>query len=68
VKNPPAAAARIAPILDEPKGEVLEALSAEGGFSYVAQKVDLGTAAKIKNLDIEGIGQLPDVRRTYPQG
>jgi len=68
VKNPPAAAARIAPILDEPKGEVLEALTAEGGFSYVAQKVDLGTAAKIKNLEIEGIGQLPDVRRTYPQG
>src|SRR6187397_122398 len=42
VKNPPAAAARLAPILDQPKGEVLEALTAEGGFSYVAQKVDLG--------------------------
>ncbi|MDX6634490.1 MAG: hypothetical protein QOF06_693 [Solirubrobacterales bacterium] len=68
VKNPPAAAARLAPILDQPKGEVLEALSAEGGFSYVAQKIDLGTAAKVKALDIEGIGQLPDSRRTYPQG
>ena len=68
VKNPPQAAARLAPILDQPKGEVLEALSAEGGFSYVAQKVDLGTAAKVDALDIEGIGQLPDVRRTYPQG
>jgi cell division protein FtsI (penicillin-binding protein 3) len=68
VKNPPAAAARLAPILDQPKGEVLEALSAEGGFSYVAQKVDLGTAAKVKALDIEGLGELPDTRRTYPQG
>jgi cell division protein FtsI/penicillin-binding protein 2 len=68
VKNPPAAAARLAPILGEPKGEVLEALSAEGGFSYVAQKVDLGTAAKVEALDIEGLGQLPDSRRTYPQG
>ncbi len=47
---------------------MLEALTAEGGFSYLAQKVDLGTAAKVEALDLEGIGELPDVRRTYPQG
>jgi cell division protein FtsI (penicillin-binding protein 3) len=68
VKNPPQAAERLAPILDQPKGEVLEALTAEGGFSYVAQKVDLATAAKVDALDIEGLGELPDSRRTYPQG
>jgi cell division protein FtsI/penicillin-binding protein 2 len=68
VKNPPAAAARLAPILDQPKADVLEALTAEGGFSYLAKKADLGTAAKVKALDIEGIGQLPDSRRAYPQG
>ncbi len=68
VKNPPQAAAKLAPILDEKKSEVLEALTAEGGFSYVAQKVDLGTAAKVEALDLEGIGQLPDSRRVYPQG
>jgi cell division protein FtsI (penicillin-binding protein 3) len=68
VKNPPQAAAQLAPILGEKKGEVLEALTAEGGFSYVAQKVDLTTAAKVEALDLEGIGSLPDSRRTYPQG
>jgi cell division protein FtsI (penicillin-binding protein 3) len=68
VENPPRAAAKLAPILDQPKGEVLEALTADSGFSYVAQKVDLGTAAKIEALDLEGIGELPDSRRTYPQG
>jgi cell division protein FtsI/penicillin-binding protein 2 len=68
VKNPPQAAAKLAPILDQPKGEVLEALTADSGFSYVAQKVDLGTAAKIDALDLEGIGELPDSRRAYPQG
>ncbi|HEU4737808.1 MAG TPA: penicillin-binding protein 2 [Solirubrobacterales bacterium] len=68
VKDPPKAAERLAPILDQPKGEVLEALTAEGGFSYIAQKVDLATAAKVEALDIEGIGQLPESRRTYPQG
>jgi cell division protein FtsI/penicillin-binding protein 2 len=68
VKNPPQAAAKLAPILKEKKGEVLEALTAESGFSYVAQKVDLNTAAKVEALELEGIGQLPDSRRTYPQG
>lgn len=68
VKNPPQAAAQLAPILKQPKAEVLEALSAEGGFSYLAQKVDLSTVAKVEALDLEGIGELPDSRRTYPQG
>jgi cell division protein FtsI (penicillin-binding protein 3) len=68
VKNPPQAAAKLAPILKEEKGEVLEALTADNGFSYVARKVDLSTAAKVEALDLEGIGELPDSRRTYPQG
>ena len=68
VENPPQAAAQLAPILDQPKAEVLEALTVDSGFSYLAQKVDLGTASKVEALDLEGIGQLPDSRRTYPQG
>jgi cell division protein FtsI (penicillin-binding protein 3) len=68
VKDPPRAAARLAPILEQPKGKVLEALTAESGFSYVAQKIPLATAAQIEALDLEGIGELPDSRRTYPQG
>ena len=68
VKNPPRAAAKLAPILGQKKGEVLEALTAESGFSYLAHKVDLGTAAKVEALGLEGIGKLPDSRRTYPQG
>jgi cell division protein FtsI/penicillin-binding protein 2 len=68
VKNPPQAAAQLAPILDQPKGEVLEALTAESGFSYLAHKVGLGAAAQVEALHLEGIGELPDSRRTYPQG
>ncbi|HET7443756.1 MAG TPA: penicillin-binding protein 2 [Solirubrobacterales bacterium] len=68
VKNPPQAAAKLAPILDLKKGEVLEALTEESGFSYIAHKVDLQTAARIERLKLEGIGELPDSRRTYPQG
>jgi cell division protein FtsI (penicillin-binding protein 3) len=68
VKNPPRAAAELAPILGLKKGEVLESLTAESGFSYVAHKVGLATAAKVEALKLEGIGELPDSRRTYPQG
>jgi cell division protein FtsI (penicillin-binding protein 3) len=68
VKDPPRAAARLAPILEESKSEVLSALTEESGFSYLAQRVDLGTAARVEALDLEGIGQRPDSRRTYPQG
>jgi cell division protein FtsI (penicillin-binding protein 3) len=68
VKNPPQAAAELAPILGEKKGEVLEALTEESGFSYLAHKINLTTAARIERLKLEGIGELPDSRRTYPQG
>jgi cell division protein FtsI (penicillin-binding protein 3) len=68
VKNAPKTAAALAPILKEKPSEVLEALTVESGFSYLAKKVDLGTAARIEHLELEGIGQLPDSRRTYPQG
>jgi cell division protein FtsI (penicillin-binding protein 3) len=68
VKHPPQAAAKLAPILEQSKGEVLSALTEESGFSYVAHRVGLETAAKVEALHLEGIGELPDSRRTYPQG
>jgi cell division protein FtsI (penicillin-binding protein 3) len=68
VKNPPQAAARLAPILGLDKGEVLESLSADSGFSYVARKVSLEAAGRVERLELEGIGELPDSRRIYPQG
>jgi cell division protein FtsI (penicillin-binding protein 3) len=68
VKNPPYAAKRLAAILDLDKADVLESLTADNGFSYVAQKVSLEQAGRIERLQLAGIGELPDSRRTYPQG
>ena len=68
VENPSQAAAKLAPILELDKGEVLESLTADSGFSYVAHKVSLEAAGRIERLKLEGIGALPDSRRTYPQG
>ncbi|HSK50177.1 MAG TPA: penicillin-binding protein 2 [Solirubrobacterales bacterium] len=68
IENPPRAARELAPILDRDEDEVLRDLTVEGGFSYLAQKVSLETAAKVEALELEGVGELPDSRRTYPQG
>jgi cell division protein FtsI (penicillin-binding protein 3) len=68
VKNPPQAAKKLASILELDRADVLESLTAEGGFSYIAHKVSLEQAGRIERLKLEGIGELPDSRRTYPQG
>src|ERR1044071_8108611 len=68
VKNPPRAAEKLASILELDKGDVLRDLTADSGFSYVAHKVSLEQAGRVERLELEGIGELPDSRRTYPQG
>jgi cell division protein FtsI/penicillin-binding protein 2 len=68
VKNPPQAAAKLAPILELDKGEVLKSLTVNSGFSYIAHKVSLEQAGRVERLKLAGIGEQPDTRRTYPQG
>jgi cell division protein FtsI (penicillin-binding protein 3) len=68
VKEPRLTADRIAAILGEDSDDVLASLTEDSGFSYVARKVDMPAAARIERLELPGIGQLPDSRRTYPQG
>jgi cell division protein FtsI (penicillin-binding protein 3) len=68
VKNPPRTAKKLGEILELDPDEVLADLTVEGGFSYIAKKVPLERAARIERLELEGIGALPDSRRTYPQG
>jgi cell division protein FtsI/penicillin-binding protein 2 len=68
VKHPREDAAKLASILGLTMDEVLKSLTEESGFAYVARKVDLPTAARVARLELAGIGELPDSRRTYPQG
>jgi len=68
VKQPRQTAEKLASILDLKEDEVLKSLNEESGFAYVARKVDLPRAARVARLHLPGIGELPDSRRTYPQG
>jgi cell division protein FtsI/penicillin-binding protein 2 len=69
VTDPEGTARKLAPILDLPEPEILATLAdRESGFAYLARKVDLPTADRVRKLDIHGIDLLPDSRRVYPQG
>jgi cell division protein FtsI (penicillin-binding protein 3) len=68
VKNPDRTASRLAPLLDVSSAQLLKELTAKRGFSYLARKVDVPTAERIKRMRLPGVGILPDSRRTYPQG
>lgn len=68
VAKPTLAAEKLAPILDMSESEVLGKVTAETTYSVLAKKVDLPTAKRIERLGLQGIGDDPDSRRTYPQG
>jgi len=67
VVDPPKAARKLAAVLDVPADQLLRSLSADSGFEYLAKRVDLVTAKRVEKLDLDGIGEIPDSRRVYPQ-
>lgn len=68
VEDPQATAEALGPLVGKPDDQVLEALTAASGFSYVTRKLDLASARRVENLNLPGVGILPDSRRIYPQG
>lgn len=68
VTRPSLVAEKLAPILKLDEGEVLKQVSSDSTYVALAHKVDLPTAKRIERLGLQGIGEDPDSRRTYPQG
>jgi cell division protein FtsI/penicillin-binding protein 2 len=68
VSKPALVAEKLAPILDLSESEVLGSVTAETTYSVLAKQVSLPTAKRIERLGLQGIGEDPDSRRTYPQG
>jgi cell division protein FtsI (penicillin-binding protein 3) len=68
VKDPNAAARRLAPLLGQDASELLPKLTQKHtGFVYLARMVPGPDADKVKKLDIPGIQLIPRQRRTYPR-
>ena len=69
VKNPERTASRLAAVLNLPHDGLLKELTAKNGFSYLAHKIDVPTAEKIKQMNLPGIGTTlisAVTRRDYP--
>ena len=70
VKEPNSTARAIAEVLGGTATDYTEQLVESGSptFSYVARKVDVDKAEKLKELELPGIYFLNDTRREYPYG
>jgi cell division protein FtsI (penicillin-binding protein 3) len=68
VKQPDAAARRLAPLLGRPEDEILRKLvRRDTGFVYLGREVTANRADAIRKLDIPGIQLTPRTVRTYPR-
>lgn len=68
VRDPAAVAARLAPLLDAPEGELLGRLRSDRAFVYLARQVPVEVAQQVEGLDIVGVDGLDEARRVYPGG
>ena len=67
VKQPLKVARRLAPVLGTSQAKVLEQLTSDGGFVYLARNMPQTRSAKLKRLGIEGLQLIPSSRRQYPR-
>lgn len=69
IDDPVDVAEKLAPLIDKPPEELVELLAdRDQGFVYLARKLDATRAAKLEELEIEGIGTVVEPKRRYPQG
>lgn len=60
-------AARLAPLLDRPKHRILDQLLRKRPFVWLERQMAPEKAAALKALKLEGLGFLPESRRSYPR-
>ena len=62
------AAVQISPLIGVGVPDLVERLSADTTFVYLARQVDLGVASRIRELGLPGVGFLNASKRSYPAG
>ena len=68
VQDPWATAAALAPLLEVQTTDLVELLTRDTTFVYLARQVDRDLADRIEELGLPGIGLLEASRRYYPAG
>jgi cell division protein FtsI/penicillin-binding protein 2 len=68
LRDPLDAARRLAPVLGQTQGGVLQKLSQRTGFVYLARALPQRRAEQVLALKIAGVTGTPVMRRVYPRG
>ncbi|HEX4903645.1 MAG TPA: penicillin-binding protein 2 [Acidimicrobiales bacterium] len=66
IDDPRATARRLAPVLGMPVRDLLDRLERDGQFAYLARRIDDDLAARIVELDLDGIHLLEEPARFTP--
>ena len=66
VDDPGATATVLASILDMDRESVLDRLDSDAGWVWLKRRVTAAEAERIRDLDLRGIGMLPETKRVYP--
>ena len=66
VEDPTGTAITLAPILGMERDQLEQSLRSEGGFVWLARKMDPAQAAQVEGLDLAGLGTTTEYRRVYP--
>jgi cell division protein FtsI/penicillin-binding protein 2 len=68
VKDPVAAARKLAPILDKTEDQLVRLLATrDSGFVYLARQLPADRAQQVSDLELPGVDETPTTRRTYPR-
>ncbi len=68
IRDPAATAARLAPVLDMPRDEIMLRVTRRTQFEWLKRKVDQRTARAVRQLALPGIYLTQETRRVYPKG
>jgi len=68
VKDPVAAAEALAPILGQEAAGLVDRLTGNSRFSFVARKVDPTVGQRVLDLGLRGLSIRPEEKRVYPKG
>jgi cell division protein FtsI (penicillin-binding protein 3) len=69
IVDPAAAAAALEPVLGIPAADLLSRLAqGDKQFVYLSRQRDDSVAQHVRQLDIDGVGIVPESKRFYPQG
>lgn len=68
ITDPVGTAAALSPILGIDQGKIIESLTVDSRFSYVAKRITPETWKRVAELGIPGVFSEPTTNRAYPNG